>query len=307
MADARDVVIIGGGAAGLAAGLYAARWRLNTVLVERMVPGGQIINADIIENYPGLHEGITGVDLSTALEQHASGQGMESAFGEVTSIDVSGSPIVVKTDFEEHQTRSVIIAVGSDHKHLGVPGEAEREGRGVSFCATCDGPFYIDKDIVVVGGGDGALDEGLYLTKMASKVTVVHHEDQLQAQTVYQERAQENPKMEFVWDSVVDSIGGADGVESVSIRNLKTGDRSDIAVSGIFPYIGRMPNTKPFEGTVPMDETGHIMVDLRMATEVPGVFAAGECRWQSAGQLANHVGDGVTAAFSAYQYVQSIR
>lgn len=306
MSDVRDVVIIGGGTAGLAAGLYAARWQMNSLLVERMAPGGQIINADQIENYPGFPNGVSGMDLAMAFEEQASSQGLESAFGEVASIDVSGQPLVVRTESDVYQTRAVIIAVGSDHKHLGVPGEKEFEGRGVSHCATCDGPFYQGKDIVVVGGGDGALDEGLYLTKLCSKVTVVHRTDELQAQKVYQDRALGSTNMEILWDSVVDSINGTNGVESVSIHNVKTEEKRQLEVAGVFPLIGMAPNTKPFEGVIPMDVGGHIKVDLRMATDIPGIFAVGDCRWQSARQLANHVGDGVTAAFAAYEYVRSL-
>ena len=307
MADVYDVVIIGGGTAGLSAGLYAARWRMKAVLLEKMAPGGQIINADVIENFPGFPKGITGVELVSALEEQATGAGLEYAFGEVAGLDAGKKPLVVRTHDGAFQTRSVIIAVGSEHARLGVPGEQEHEGRGVSYCATCDGSFFQGKEIAVVGGGDAALDEGLYLTKHCSKVTVVHHKDRLTGQAILQERARQDPKMQFVWDTVVEAIsGGGDGVNAVALRNLKTEEKRQLGVSGVFVYIGTVPATRPFAGVVPMDGGGHVKVDLRMATEVPGVFAAGDCRWQSARQLANCAGDGVQAAFSAYEYVQGL-
>lgn len=305
MSDVHDVVIIGGGVAGLSAGLYAARWRLKAFLIERMAAGGQIINADVIENYPGFPNGTTGIELATALEEQATKNGLQYGFGEVVSLDVTKRPMVVRTQDEEHLARSIIVAVGSDHAKLGVPGEEELAGRGVSYCATCDGPFYQDKEIAIVGGGDAALDEGLYLTRLCGKITVVHHKKELQAQKIYQERALANSKISFVWDSVVDTINGGDeGVKSVSVRNLKTSEKRDIPVHGVFVYIGTAPNTRPFAGVLPMDGGGHIKVDLRMATEVPGVFAVGDCRWQSMRQLANCAGDGVTAAFAAHDYLR---
>lgn len=306
MSDVHDVVIVGGGTAGLSAGLYTTRNRMSTILVEKVFAGGQIINADMIENYPGFPDGILGATLVTSIEQQASSYGLEYGFGEVVSLDVGSSPMVVKTEDENFPARAIIIATGSDHAKLGVPGEEDYHGRGVSFCATCDGAFFSDKEIALVGGGDSAMDEGIYLTGLCSKVTVVHRSDALQASRILQERARENPKMEFVWDTVVQSINGdADGVSSVTIRNLKTEEKRDLQVAGIFPYVGMLPNTQAFQGIVPMDSGGHIKVDLKMATEVPGVYAAGDCRWQSTRQLANCAGDGVTAAIAAYEWLQS--
>ena len=305
MSDAYDVVIIGGGTAGLSAGLYATRARLKTVLVEKIFTGGQIINADKIENYPGFPNGISGADLVTAIEEQASNHGLDYAFGEVVGLDLQRQPMVVRTEDEEFPTRSIIIATGSQHAKLGVAGEAEYEGRGVSECATCDGSFFADKEIVLVGGGDSAMDEGLYLTDICSKVTVIHHGETLQASKILQERAMENPKMEIVCNSVVESINGGDeGVNGVTVRDLKTEEKRDLAVAGVFVYIGMLPLTHAFRGAVPMDGGGHIKVDLKMATEVPGVFAAGDCRWQSTRQLANCAGDGVTAALAANEFLQ---
>ena len=305
MSDTHDVVIIGGGTAGLSTGLYATRAGLKTVLLEKIFAGGQIINADMIENYPGFPDGISGADLATAIEEQAGKYGLEYAFGEVVSLDVQSRPMVVRTEDEEFQARAVIIATGSDHARLGVPGEQEYKGRGVSTCATCDGAFFADKEVAVIGGGDSAIDEGLYLAGICSKVKVVHHRDKLQASKVLQERGFENPKMEFLWDTVVESInGGEQGVHGITIRGLKTEEKRELSVAGVFTYIGMLPSTQPFQGVVPMDAGGHIKVDLKMATELPGVFAAGDCRWQSARQLANCAGDGVTAALAAFEYLQ---
>ena len=305
MSEVRDLLIIGGGTAGLSASIYAARSRLNAVLLEKMFMGGQVLNTDKIENYPGFADGISGIEFVTALQEQASNHGVEFAFGEVAGIDVQNRPFTVRTQDEEFQTKAVIIATGSDHAKLGVPGEQEYEARGVSLCATCDGPFYADKDVAVVGGGDTAMDEGLYLTTLCTKVTVVHHLDKLQASGILQERALENSKMEMVWNTVVESINGGDeGVQGITLRDLKTEEKRDLAVAGVFPFIGMLPSTEAFQGTIPMDGAGHIKVDIKMATEVPGVFAAGDCRWQSTRQLANCAGDGVTAAIAAYEYLQ---
>ncbi len=305
MSDVHDVVIIGGGITGLSAGIYTVRAKLKTVLVERTIFGGQIVNTDIIENYPGFPDGITGVDLATSVEEQASKAGLDYAFGEVTSIDVGTQPLVVRTEDEEFQTRSIIATTGGDHVKLGVPGEAELEAKGVSYCATCDGNFFTGQQVAVVGGGDSALDEGLYLTRMCEKVTVIHRRDSLRAAPFLQERAFANPKMEFVWDTVVESINGNGKVESLTLRNVKTGERREFETAGVFIYVGFKPNSGPFEGVLDMDEGGHIKVDLMMRTNVPGVFAAGDLRWQSTRQLANAAGDGVTAAIAAYQYLEN--
>ena len=304
MSDVHDVVIIGAGFTGLSAGIYTMRSRLKTILLEQSFMGGQIINTDIIENYPGFPNGITGTDLIAATEEQASKFGLDYAFNPVTGIDVSRRPMVVKTEDEEFETRSIIIATGGKHVKLGAPGEDELEAKGVSYCATCDGNFFTDQEVTVVGGGDSAIEEGIYLTRMCSKVTVVHRRDKLRASQILQERAFENPKMEFVWDTVVDSINGNGSVSSVSLRNLKTEEKREMPTSGVFIYVGFHPATKAFEGTIPMDGGGHIKVDLMMATEVPGVFAAGDCRWHSTRQLANAAGDGVTAAIAAYEWLQ---
>ncbi|MBI3744518.1 MAG: FAD-dependent oxidoreductase, partial [Chloroflexi bacterium] len=248
MPEVKDVVIIGGGVAGLSAGLYTVRAKLKTLLIERTVLGGQIINTDAIENYPGFPNGITGVELVTACEEQASKFGLEYTFGEVTSIDAQNRPMVVRTADEEFLARSIIITAGGDHVHLGVPGEKELEARGVSYCATCDGNFFTGQDVVVVGGGDSAVEEGVYLTRMCKSVTLVHRRDSLRATKLLQERARSNPKMQFIWDTVVDSINGKDKVESVSVHNVKTQEKRDLPAGGVFVYVGFKPNTQPYDG-----------------------------------------------------------
>jgi thioredoxin reductase (NADPH) len=303
LSNTYDVVILGGGITGLSAGIYSVRAGLSTLLIEQSIFGGQIINADVIENFPGFPQGIAGPDLIMAVQEQASNFGLEYTFGQTQSLEVQQRPMILRTDSDEFQANSIIICAGGERNMLGVPGEEEFEGRGVSNCATCDGYFFADQDVLVVGGGDSAIDEGLYLTQICSKVTVVHRRDELRASNVLQERAFKNSKMNFLYDSVVESINGGDAVSSIAVRNLKTNQSEEIAATGIFIYAGYHPNTLPFQGTIPMDDGGHIKVDLNMATEVPGVFAAGDCRWHSARQLATGSGDGVTAALSAYAYL----
>lgn len=305
MSGVYDVVILGGGVTGLSASMYSVRAGLKTLLLEQSMLGGQIINADVIENYPGFPQGITGPDLVMALEEQASKFGLEYAFGEVLGLDVQRRPITVRTEGDEFLARSIIISTGGERNKLGVPGEDEFEGRGVSNCATCDGYFFANQEVIVVGGGDSAIDEGLYLTQICSKVTVVHRRDQLRASHILQQRAFGNPKMSFLFDTAVESIGGDEAVRGVGLRNLKTEERREFTTAGVFIYVGYHPSTRPFRGVIPMDGGGHLMVDLSMATEVPGVFAAGDCRWHSARQLVNGAGDGVTAALSAYAYLES--
>ena len=303
MSEAYDVVVIGGGATGLSACVYTLRYGLRTLLVEGTVFGGQIINADTIENFPGFPQGITGPDLVAALQEQASNLGVEYGFGQAQSLDVRAQPMAVRTESDEFQARSVIIAAGGERNRLEIPGEDEFEGRGVSACATCDGYFFADGEVAVIGGGDTALDESLYLTSICSKVTLVHREDRLTASKVLQERAFQNPRLDILYSTGVESIYGDDVVQGIALRDLGTGQTRDLPVAGVFVCVGYHPNTRPFLGTIPMDDGGHIKVDLRMATEVPGVFAAGDCRWRSARQLGSGAGDGITAALSAYAYL----
>jgi len=306
MSNIYDLVILGGGAAGLTAGIHALRSGLKTVLIERLMLGGQIINADIIENYPGFPTGITGPDLATALQEQASDLAIEYAFGSAVSLKTDDGFLVVGTESEKFTTKSVIIAIGGDPNTLGIPGEKELEAQGVSSCATCDGYFFTGQEVVVIGGGDTAIDEATYLSTMCSKITVIHRRDQLRASKLLQERAFNNPKVTFVFDTVVESINGDATVDSVTLCNVQTGERQTLPTSGVFISIGVHPSTQLFENLLTLDTGGHIVVDVAMATNVPGVFAAGVCRSGTAGQLANIIGDGATAAWSAQTYLETL-
>ena len=303
MSDVYDVVIIGGGTTGLSACIYTLRSGLSTLLVEGTVFGGQVINADAIENFPGFPQGITGPDLVAALQEQASDLGVEYGFGQVQALDVQAQPMAVRTESDEFLARSVIIATGGERNKLEIPGEEEFEGRGVSSCATCDGYFFADREVAVIGGGDTALDESLYLTEICSKVTLVHRRDRLTGSRILQERAFQNPKLDIRYSTVVESIYGDEVVQGIVLRDLGTDQAKELPTAGVFICVGYHPNTRSFHGTIPMDDGGHIKVDLKMATEVPGVFAAGDCRWHSARQLGSGAGDGITAALSAYAYL----
>lgn len=304
MSEIHDVAVIGGGTTGLSACIYTLRYGLSTLLIEGTGPGGQIINADTIENYPGFPQGVMGPDLVFALQEQAWNLGVRYEIGQVQGLDVQNRPITVRTEGGEFPARSVIIATGGERNRLDIPGEDVFEGRGVSTCATCDGYFFADRQVAVIGGGDTALDEALYLTKMCSKVTLVHRRDQLTASRVLQDRALQNTKLDILYNTAVQSIYGDEAVRGVVVRESDTGQTRELPVAGVFICVGYHPNTRPFRDTIPMDDGGHIKVDLRMATEVPGVFAAGDCRWHSARQLGSGAGDGITAALSAYAYLK---
>lgn len=298
-----DVIILGGGAAGLSAAIYAGRATLKTLVLERLGSGGQILNTGEIENYPGFPEGVQGPELARLLEEQAREFGAEIRFDEATGVELSGDVKTVEVSSGRLSARAVIIATGASHNKLGVLGEEELAGRGVSYCAICDGNFFRGQDVVVVGGGDAAIDEGLYLTGIASRVTVAHRRDQLRASPMLQKRAFANSKMEFLWSHIVERIHGDDEVEAVQVQNLKTRESYEYPTAGVFIYIGFHPNTELFKGLVSMDERGRIITDMRMATDVPGVFACGDVRLYSDRQLGTAVGDGITAALSAYRYI----
>ena len=298
-----DVIIIGGGAAGLAASIYAVRAMLKTLIIEKQAVGGQILYTGEIENYPGFPEPIGGPDLAQLYEKQALRFGVEFEYDTVVGLDVAGDVKRVIGDEKEYTARTVIITTGGEHNKLEVPGEEEFSGRGVSYCATCDGNFFRDMDVTVVGGGDAALDEGLYLTRMASKVTVVHRRDSLRASGILQQRGFDNPKMDFIWDTAVQEIKGNGIVDRVTLKNLKTGEVSDRPTEGVFIFIGFHPVNDFMQGAVELDNAGHVRTNLQMETDVPGVFAAGDVRQNSDRQLANAVGDGVAAALAAYRYL----
>lgn len=299
-----DVIIIGGGAAGLAASIYAVRAMLKTLVIEKKAVGGQILLTGEIENYPGFPEPVDGPELAALYEKQAARFGVEFEYDTVTSLDVEGAVKRVVCEDGAYTSKAVIIASGGEHNKLGVPGEVEYWGKGVSYCATCDGNFFRGMDVAVIGGGDAAMDEGLYLTRMTSKVTVVHRRDALRASKILQRRAFDNPKMEFVWDTVVEKIEGNGEVDAMTLKNLKTGEASRVPVQGVFIFIGFHPVNDFMQGAVELDNAGHVVANLQMETSVPGVFAAGDVRQFSDRQLANAVGDGVAAALAAYRYIE---
>lgn len=294
-----DLIIIGGAPAGLTAAIYAGRAALKSLLLTGPFPGGQVTTTDMVENFPGFPEGINGAELAQRIQRQAERFGTQIVMDTVTKADFSTPPFTVRTDSQTYRGRTVIIATGAVPRRLGVPGEAEFFGRGVSTCATCDGFFYKDKRAVVVGGGDSAIDEGLFLTKFAREVIVVHRRDQLRATKIYQERAFANPKMRFVWDSVVEEVLGEKTVTGVRVRNVKTGETSVIEADGMFVYIGMVPGTKLFAGQVEMDEWGYIVTDRRQRTSVPGVFAAGDVQSPDFRQIVVAAGSGAMAAIEA--------
>jgi len=298
-----DIIIIGAGPGGLAAGLYAARARRKTLLIEKNITGGQIALTAVVENYPGIPE-INGFDLGQAMQQQAEKYGMETAYATVSAIEPQEDRRhLVRTNEGDYLARAVIITSGADYNRLGVPGEERLTGFGVSYCATCDAAFFKDMEVAVVGGGDAAMDEGLFVTRYASKVHVIHRRDQLRASAVLQERAFANPKMHFIWNTVVEEVKGESAVESLRLRNVVTGEESELPVSAVFIFIGQTPNTSFLEGLVEMDEGKHIIVNAWMETSRPGIFAAGDVRDSSARQVVTSAGDGATAAIRADHYV----
>jgi thioredoxin reductase (NADPH) len=300
------VIIIGSGPAGLTAALYTARANLEPLVISGNEIGGQVAITNEVENYPGFPEGLTGPELVDLFKTQAERFGARVVFDMVTEVDFSnGSPFTLKTANEEYQADAVIITTGASARRLGVPGEEELIGRGVSFCATCDGFFFRDKDVVVVGGGDSALEEGLFLTKFANSVRIVHRRDELRAGTILQNRAFRNEKVSFVWDSVVEEVTGNGSVQSVRIRNLKTGEEDTLETDGVFIYVGHFPNSKLFEGQLEMDEHGYLITDDLMQTSVPGVFAAGEIQDPVFRQVASSVGQGCSAAIQCNRWLEA--
>lgn len=300
-----DLVIIGAGPAGLTAGIYAARARMKVLLLEKTAPGGQILITDWIENYPGFPEGISGYDLSEKMKIQAESLGLKIESAEVLSFNLSGEAKEIILNDRTVTTKSIIITSGASPRKLGI-GEDKFFGKGVSFCATCDGPFFRDKIVVAVGGGDTAIQESIFLTKFAKKVYLVHRRNELRAAKILQERALKNEKIEFVWDSVVTGIKGFFGVEGVTVKNLKTGEEKNIPANGCFIWVGILPNTSFLNGSVKTDEFGFIMADAKMQTSVPGVFVAGDVRDTPLRQIATAVGDAAIAAISAEHYIENL-
>ncbi|MDT3699736.1 MAG: thioredoxin-disulfide reductase [Thermincola sp.] len=303
-----DVIIIGGGPAGLSAGMYAARAALKTVLLEKGMPGGQAATTDKIENYPGFPEGIPGPELAMKMDEQARKFGLEVKYDDVLTVSQGPDGIItVKTYEGEISSKTLIIAGGAESKLLGVPGEQELRGRGVSYCATCDGAFFQGKKVAVVGGGDSALQESIFLTKFVQKVYVIHRRGELRATKVLQDKAFANPQIEFILDSVITNILGNDQVEVLKVKNLQTGEEKAIAADGVFVYAGKIPSTNLYEGFVTLDDNGYILTDAKMQTSRPGVFAAGDVRQTPLRQVVTAVADGAIAAVSADEYIEHLK
>lgn len=306
-----DVIIIGGGPAGLTAGLYTARARLKTLLLEKIAPGGQAAVAWAIENYPGFPEGIGGPELMEKMRKQTEKYGLEIKSGEVVKVSASSEDErskgklkkVVNTEKGEYKTVALIVATGTRPRKLEVPGEERLVGRGVSYCATCDGPLFKNRKIVVIGGGDAAVEEALFLSKFAEKTTLIHRREELRATKIIEEQAVSNAKLEFLWKSVVTEILGETEVEGVKVRNLETGEDLTLEAKGVFIYIGTVPNTGFLKGVVEMDEEGFIITDENMETSVKGIYACGDVRKKLLRQVVTACGEGATAGFAAGQYV----
>jgi len=297
-----EVIIIGGGPAGLTAGLYTSRAGLRSLLMERSIVGGQIINATLVENYPGFPQGISGAELGSLMHQQAIKYGLEIVTSEVTGI-TPRQPYGISTTDGAFEATAIIIAAGSEYRKLGVLGEEKLVGHGISYCATCDGFFFRGRDVAVVGGGDTAITDALELTRHAAKVYVIHRRDQLRAGQLLQQRAFAEHKLEFIWSTVVEEIIGEKLLSGLKLRNVKTGQSSILNVAGVFIAVGLMPNSQQFSNILELDDTGYIVTNETMATSAPGIFTAGDIRRNSPRQIAAAVGDGATAAISAFKYV----
>ncbi|MFN8533101.1 MAG: thioredoxin-disulfide reductase [Dehalococcoidia bacterium] len=302
--DLADVVIIGAGAAGLAAGLYAARSRLKSVLLERLGVGGQLGLTEWIDDYPGFPEGISAADLTIAMENQTKRFGLEITYDEVLSVALDDKVKVITGGERVYYAKTVILATGGQPARLNVPGETELQGRGVSYCAVCDGAFFQNQPLAVVGGGDSAVEEGEFLTRYGSHVTIIHRRDELRAARVLQERAFANPKLSFVWDTVVDRIEGDQAVKGLALRNIRTGEPSSLQVGGVFIFVGYRPNTGFLGGQVSLDSNDYIVTDEAMRTNLPGVFAAGDVRQKVLRQITTAVADGSIAALSVDGYLK---
>ena len=304
MTDGYDTIIVGGGPAALAAAVYSGRAELRTLVLERSALGGQVVLTDAIDNYPGFPEGVSGPDLTELMARQARRFGAEIITAEVTKVELEGDIMkLVTTSDNTYRARALILAMGADPRKLGVPGEEELRGRGVSYCGTCDAPFFRDKKVVVVGGGDAALKEALFITKFAREVVLVHRRQGFRAEKIYQTEARENPKIAFELDAVVERILGEQRVEGAEVRNVKTDERKTVSCDGIFIFIGTVPNTAFLGNMFGVDAGGHIETDGDMTTSIPGVFAIGDVRKDSYRQIATAVGEGATAAIAAEHWM----
>jgi thioredoxin reductase (NADPH) len=300
------VIIIGSGPAGLTAAIYAARANLSPLVISGPQLGGQPSITNEVENFPGFPEGTTGPELVQKIQKQAERFGARVEFDEVTEVDFSVHPFRLKTYSKEHEANAIIIASGASARKLGVPGEVKLIGRGVSYCATCDGFFFKDKDVAVVGGGDSALEEALFLTRFAGSVRIIHRRDQVRAGPTLQGRAERNQKISFIWNTVVTQVNGEDAVESLTLQNVKTGEASTLPIDGVFIFIGHVPNSQIFEGQLEMDANGHLLTDKLAHTNVPGVFAAGEVADPIFRQSITSAGEGAKAAIEADKFLAEL-
>ncbi len=301
-----DVIIVGAGPAGLTAAVYTSRANLSTLMLERGAPGGQMANTEDIENYPGFDH-ILGPDLSAKMFEHARKFGAEYAFGDVTDIEDSKEYKTIHVGEKQYKARTVIITTGAEYRKIGIPGEDELTGRGVSYCAVCDGAFFRQKEIVVVGGGDSAVEEGAYLTRFADKVTVIHRRDELRAQKILQDRAFANEKMEFIWNTNVVEVNEKDGkIGSLTLESTEDGSQRTFETDGMFVYVGMVPLTAPFEKLGILDENGYVETNDIMETKVPGIYAAGDVREKLLRQIVTATGDGSIAAQAVQQYIEKL-
>lgn len=303
MDNVYQLIILGGGPAGLTAGIYAARNKVNTLLIEKAIPGGLITMADWVENYPGFPEGISGLDLALNMQKQAEKFGLKIIIDDVTGLVLQDAQKIVKTAGGSFSAKALIIACGSDRINLNVPGEKEFTGRGVSYCATCDAAFFRDRAVAVVGGGDSAIAEALHIAKFASTVTVIHRRDHLRAVRIMEDKARAQPKIRFLWNSTVSAVEGKEQVNQLRLVDVITGQKSVLPVSGVFVSIGQRPNTGFLKGIVPLDASGYVITNEKMETAVPGVLAAGDIRSNSIRQTISAAGDGATAVIFADRYI----
>jgi thioredoxin reductase (NADPH) len=299
----RSVIILGSGPAGLAAAIYLARAECTPLVLAGPEPGGQVSLTYTIENYPGFPEGVQGADLFSLLQKQAERFGAVVEYSSATAVDLTSAPFRVTTDSGDLRTRSIIAATGASPRLLGIPGETDYRGKGVSYCATCDGAFFRGKNVVVAGGGDSALEEGLFLTRFAAQVTIIHRRNELRAGRILRDRAEQNPKIRFLLETVIEEIRGPDRVQGIAVRNVASGKEDVLPADGVFIFIGHDPNTALFRGQLEMDEKGYLAVDNRMRTSRAGVFAAGEAADPNFRQIATSAGMGVVAAITAERWL----
>ena len=302
-----DLVIIGAGPAGLTAGLYAARAHLKTTLLERLAPGGQVLTTDWVENYPGFPDGVSGFELVDRMKRQAEKFGIVIRSQEVSGLELTPEKKLIVTDKGNLETKALILACGAGYRKLGLEGEDLLTGKGVSYCGTCDGPFYRDQEVAAIGGGDTAVQEALFLTRFASKVHLIHRRDELRAVKLLQDRAMAEEKINIIWDTIPTRVVGETGVDGIELKNVKTGEESRLPVQGVFVFIGIIPNNQLVKGLLELDERGFVVTNDDMETSVNGVFAVGDIRSKLLRQISTAVGEGATAAFAAEKYVEDFK